>query len=208
MQNGDFVRLAYTGKIKETGQIFDKAEDAPVIVGGGYLLPAIDSHLESLTIGHKKSVEIAPNDAFGQRDSKLIKIVPEAEFKKRDVHPVPGMPIEADDMRGRVTAVTSGRVTLDFNHPLAGKVLAFDLEVKSKIENMDDKIKAVAEFYCRTPADKLKCKADGKEVELELPPAIHSVFKKKIADDLIKWLGFTKVKFVEIFEKQKESKEL
>lgn len=205
MQSGDFIRLAYTGKIKETGQVFDSAESAPVIVGAGYLLPVIDSELAGLNVGQKKNVEIVPDKAFGPRDPKLIKIVPEAEFKKHDMKPAPGMPIEADNMRGRVLSVTSGRVTLDFNHPLAGKVLVFDLEVKNKIEHMDDKIKAIAEFYSRTPAEKLKCKVNGSEVELEVPPTVHAVFKKKIADDIMKWLDITKVKFLEIFEKQKES---
>lgn len=205
MQTGDFIRLAYTGKIKETGQVFDSSDGAPIIVGGGYLLPAVDSELEALTIGHKKTIELAPDKAFGPRDSKLVRVLPEAEFKKHDVRPVPGMPIDADNMRGRVVSVTSGRVTLDFNHPLAGKALTFDLEVKKKIESIDDKIKAIGEFYCRTPAEKIKCKVDGKEVEMEVPPTTHPVFKKKIADDIIKWLKLSKVKFVEVFEKSKET---
>jgi hypothetical protein len=43
-----------------------------------------------------------------------------------------------------------------------------------------------------------------KDIEIELPPLINSLYKKKIADDVMKFLGFEKVKFVEIFEKPKE----
>ena len=204
MQTGEFILLAYTGKIKETGQVFDTAEAAPVIVGGGYLIPSVDEALSGLLLKQKKTIELTPEQAFGQRDPKLMRIVPEAEFRRHDTKPVPGMPIEADNMRGRIVSVTSGRVTIDFNHPLAGKALVFDLEVKSKIEKLDEKVRAIAEFYTRMPPDKLVVRVAGTEAELELPPTVHAVFKKRIADDVMKWLDLTKVKFVEVFERPKQ----
>lgn len=203
MQTGDFIRLAYTGKIKETGQVFDSAESASVIVGAGYILPSLDAELSDILVGQKKTVELAPEKAFGPRDTKLVRTVPETEFRRHNTKPVPGMPIEADNMRGRVMSVASGRVTIDFNHPLAGKVLVFDVEVKSKIEKLDEKIKAIAEFYSRMPGEAIGVHVKGTETELEVPPTVHAVFKKKIADDIMKWLDLTKVKFVEVFEKPK-----
>ncbi|MBU5557563.1 MAG: FKBP-type peptidyl-prolyl cis-trans isomerase [Candidatus Aenigmatarchaeota archaeon] len=204
MQTGDFIRLAYSGKIKGTDQLFDQADSAPVIVGAGYILPSLDAKLADMMVGQKKTVELTPEEAFGPRDPKLVRVVPEAEFKRHGTKPVPGMPIEADNMRGRVISVASGRVTVDFNHPLAGKVLTFDLEIKKKIELLDEKIKAIAEFYSRMPMDKLNVHVKGTEVELEIPPTVHAIYKKKIADDIMKWLDLTKVKFVEVFEKPKE----
>ncbi|MEM7823943.1 MAG: FKBP-type peptidyl-prolyl cis-trans isomerase [Candidatus Aenigmatarchaeota archaeon] len=204
MQTGDFIRLAYSGKIKGTNQLFDQADSAPVIVGAGYILPSLDAKLADMMVGQKKTVELTPEEAFGPRDPKLVRVVPEAEFKRHGTKPVPGMPIEADNMRGRVISVASGRVTVDFNHPLAGKVLTFDLEIKKKIELLDEKIKAIAEFYSRMPMDKLNVHVKGTEVELEIPPTVHAIYKKKIADDIMKWLDLTKVKFVEVFEKPKE----
>lgn len=203
MQTGEFIRLAYSGKIKETDQHIDSAESAPVIVGAGYILHGVEAELANMIVGQKKTIELTPEKAFGIRDSKLVKLVPEAEFRKHNTRPVPGMPIEADGMRGRVMSVASGRVTVDFNHPLAGKTLIFDLEVKKKIDLLDEKIRAIVEFYSRQPADKLAVHVKGTEVELEIPPTIHPVFKKKIADDIMKWLDLTRVKFFEVFEKPK-----
>ncbi len=205
MQTGDFIRLAYTAKLKETKQVIDQADNAVVIIGAGYVLPGVDLAVAGLTIGEKKTVEIQPDQAFGTRDQKMVKLVPEAEFRRHGTKPVPGMPIEADGTRGRVISVTSGRVTVDFNHPLAGKVLVFDLEVKKKMDLLDEKIKGIFEFYARQPADKVVVKVSGTEVELDAPPmAMHPVFRKKIADDIMKWLDLTKVKFAEVFEKPKE----
>lgn len=204
MQMGDFIRLAYTAKLKEGGQVIDKADSAPVIVGAGYVLPGVDSALNELMVGQKKTVEVLPEQAFGSRDPKLVKLVPESEFRKHNTKPVPGMPIEADNMRGRIVSVTSGRVTVDFNHPLAGKVLVFDLEVTKRMELMDEKIRGVIEFYSRQPADNVTVKVSGTELEIDSPPmAMHPVFKKKIAEDIMKWLDLTKVKFAEVFEKPK-----
>jgi FKBP-type peptidyl-prolyl cis-trans isomerase 2 len=127
-----------------------------------------------------------------------------SEFKKHNTNPYPGMILEADNMRGRVLSVSGGRISVDFNHPLAGKALVYDLEIKEKLENLEDKVKALIEIYTRMDGSKVKTLANEKEIEIEVPPMINSVYKKKIADDVIKFLGFDKVKFVESFEKPKE----
>lgn len=204
MQNGEFIRLAYSGKIKETGQPFDSAESAPVIVGAGYVIAGVDEVLQGMSIGEKKTVDVQPEKAFGPRDPDMVKLVPEAEFKRHGTRPKPGMVINADNMRGRILSVASGRVTIDFNHPLAGKVLVFDLEVKSRAEKPDEKVAAIAEFYSRLAPDKISVKMADKEAEITVPPVIPPVFKKKIADDAIKWLDLDRVKFAEVFEKPKE----
>jgi hypothetical protein len=135
---------------------------------------------------------------------QLIKIVPETEFRKHGTKPYPGMFITADNLRGRVLSVSSGRVKVDFNHPLAGKTLVYNVEVKEKVENIEDKIKAISQFYTTVTADKVSVKVNGNEAEVVLPPAVHSVYKKKIADDCIKYCGLENVKFVEVFGKAKE----
>jgi peptidylprolyl isomerase/FKBP-type peptidyl-prolyl cis-trans isomerase SlyD len=111
----------------------------------------------------------------------------------------------ADNAQGRVLSVSGGRVRVDFNHPLAGKTLIYDLEIKEKVENVDEKIKSIIKIYTRVEEDKIKVKTREKEVDVEVPPMINSLYKKKISDDIMKILGFEKVNFVESFEKPKES---
>jgi len=205
MQVNDFVKINYSGKIKETGIEFDKGENTPIIVGVNFTLKGIDKALLEMQIGEKKVIELKPEDAFGERDPKLIKLVSLSEFKKHDTKPYPGMIINADNMQGRVLSVSSGRVRVDFNHPLAGKVLIYELEIKEKIENIEDKIKALVNIYTRIDESKCKPIIKEKEVEIEVPPLINPIFKKKISDDIIRFLGFEKVKFVESFEKPKEN---
>lgn len=207
MQKNEFIRISYGGKIKESGQQFDSAENAPVIVGAEFVIPGLDEVLKQMQVGEKRTVEISPEDGFGQRDPKLIKLIPESEFKKHDTKPYPGMFVSADKLQGRVLSVSSGRVRVDFNHPLAGKVLIYDLEIKERIENTEDKIKAVVEFYTKLDKKKINTKINNKEVEIELPPVVHGIAKKKIADDIIKYVELERVKFSEIFERPKKEAE-
>jgi FKBP-type peptidyl-prolyl cis-trans isomerase 2 len=204
MQTNDFIKINFIGKVKGTGMEFDKGENVPIVVGVNYTLKGIDNVLVEMNVGEKKTVELSPENAFGNRDARLVKLVPLSEFKKHNTNPYPGMILEADNMRGRVLSVSGGRISVDFNHPLAGKALVYDLEIKEKLENLEDKVKALIEIYTRMDGSKVKTLANEKEIEIEVPPMINSVYKKKIADDVIKFLGFDKVKFVESFEKPKE----
>jgi len=206
MQNNDFIRISYLAKIKETNSEFDKSENAPVIVGSGYTIRGLEEALKEMNVGEKKIIEIPPEKAFGSRNHTLIKLIAITEFRRHGTKPVPGMFVEADNLRGRVLSVSSGRVRVDFNHPLAGKTLMYDLEIKNRIEKTEDKVKAIIEIYTRVK-DKVNVKIIDKDVEIEVPPLINSLFKKKIADDVMKFLSLDKIKFVEIFEKPKPVEE-
>ncbi len=204
MQKDDFVKISYTGKIKEGGQIFDKADGVQIIVGEGFVIPGVDEALLGMNAGEKKTLEISPEKAFGDRNPDLVKLVPESEFRKRDIEPRVGMPVDADNARGRVVSVASGRVRVDFNHPLAGKVLVYDLEVKEKIEKPEEKIKGLVNFYSKLEAEKVSVVLNGKDAEITVPPVIHPAYKKRIADELRKFLGIERTKFAEVFEKGTE----
>ncbi len=206
MQKNDFIRISYSGKIKETSQEFDKGE-APVVVGAKFVLPGIDEALEQMQIGEKKTVEVAPEKGFGQREQKYIKLVPVSQFRKNNMEPYPGMIVSADNAHGRVLSVNSGRVRVDFNHPLAGKVLVYDVEIKSKIDDSKEKIKSLVEFFAKVPANKISVEIKDKEAEITVPPMVSPVYKKKIADDVRTYVGIEKVKFSEVYEKADESKE-
>jgi FKBP-type peptidyl-prolyl cis-trans isomerase 2 len=204
MQENEFVIVNYLAKIKETNKEFDKADNIPMVIKQGYVLKGLEESLRKMNVGDKKTVEITPENGFGNRDFKLIKLVSIAEFRRHGTKPVPGMFIEADNRRGRVLSVSGGRVRIDFNHPLAGKTLIYNIEIKQKIESIEDKIKALIQIYMKVDESKINVIIKEKEVDIDVPPLINSLFKKKIADDIMKVLGFEKVRFIETFEKPKE----
>ena len=204
MQQNDFVRMTYSGKLKDTNQVFDQGEDVPIVVGVEYVMKGVDEALLDMNVGDKRTIEIAPQKGFGNRDPDLVKMMPLSEFKKHGQDPRPGMIFEADQYRGRVLSVSGGRVQVDFNHPLAGKILIYDLEINAKIENPEEKVKAMVEYYARTKVEKAEIKINDKEVEIIIPPILNVLYRKKVADDCMRFLGLEKVKFAEVFEKPKE----
>ena len=113
IKEGDFVRLNFTGKIKETDEVFDTtsediAEEAgilvenkvygpiPIIVGGNHLLKAIDDAIIGTEAGEAVHVSVTPENGFGQRNPNFIQLIPMKEFKKQGMTPVRGMKITAD----------------------------------------------------------------------------------------------------------------
>ena len=128
------VKVHYTGKL-EDGTIFDTSltegrEALEVQLGEGQLIKGFEAGLIDMTEGEKKTIELSVEDAYGESRPEFINEVPRAN--------VPEGVQEGENLQGmgpqgpvnvKVTAVNDETVTLDANHPLAGKNLIFDLEV-------------------------------------------------------------------------------
>ena len=209
MQKGDFVRIDYVGRL-ESGEIFDLTDaelakkekifnqharygPAPVIVGAGFLVPGLDKLLIEMKIGEKRDVAVKPEEGFGQRNAALVRTVPGRMFKQV---PAPGQLVDFGDMRGRVQSVSAGRVRVDFNHPLAGKTLKYEIEVKEKIEGPKAQIEAVLEFF-GTMGD-VHIEQKSATIKARLPQQLKEGISKLILEHV---KGVEKVDFVESFEK-------
>ena len=168
INNGDFVRVNFTGKTVDTDEVFDTTYEEvaieagifddnktykaiPIAVGGNHLLPAIEEAIIGLDVGDKKTVEVDSDNAFGPRDPSLIQLVPMREFKKQGMTPVQGMRIQSQGSTGKILTVNGGRVRVDFNHELAGKDLVYDVEITEIIEDVDEKIKSMIELHYSNP---------------------------------------------------------
>ncbi len=164
MEKGDCVKINYIGRIKGTGEIFDltyediakkegiynpKIKYGPVsiIVGSGMVLKGLDDEIKKMKVGEKKKITLKAKDAFGERDPRLVKTVPESELKKNGFVPRPGLIVDFSGIKGRIQSVSSGRVRIDFNNPLAGKDVEYEIEVIEKIDDKNQKIKHTLEFF-------------------------------------------------------------
>jgi peptidylprolyl isomerase len=135
VENGLFVQVAYTGTL-EDGQVFDTSEGrAPLEVpmGAGQMIPGFEAALMGMELGEKKTFTLAPEEAYGQHMPERIMDFP-AEQIPEDMQPQVGQTIgvstsEGQQMPALITYVDDEKVTLDLNHPLAGKSLTFAIEV-------------------------------------------------------------------------------
>ena len=233
VDNGDFVRVNFTGKIKETDEVFDTtieevAEEAgilvedkiygpiPIVVGGNHLLPAIDEAIVDTEVGEAIHVSVTPENGFGQRNPNLIQLIPMKEFKKQGMNPVRGMKINTENGVGKIISVSGGRVKVDFNNELAGKNLEYDVTVVEVIEDDEEKIKSMIELHYSYPnmdLDKTEIKIDGKKVSIKLDEITRFDQKSymdvtfarfRIAKDIWDNMDFEKVEFADEFEKRVE----
>lgn len=177
IKEGDFVLLDYTGSTggkvfdtsiesvaKELGVDTSKRMYRPLVVaaGKGDVIKGLDVALIGMKKGDEKKVDIKPDDGYGPRDPKLVKIIPLKVFTDNKMNPYPGMPVQLDNVVARVQSVSGGRVRVDFNHELAGKELVFDIKIIDVLTKEGDKIKALAGQYFGE--DDLKVELKGKKV--------------------------------------------
>ncbi|HZJ03439.1 MAG TPA: peptidylprolyl isomerase [Thermoleophilia bacterium] len=133
-ERGTIVTIHYDLTDAE-GTVLDSSkggEPLSYLHGYGSIVKGLERELEGREPGQKTEVTLAPEDAYGERSPEAMMEVPRSEFPE-GMEPEPGMTVQADTPGGavylQVNGVTEDQVTLDGNHPLAGKTLHFDVEV-------------------------------------------------------------------------------
>ncbi|MEQ9638763.1 MAG: peptidylprolyl isomerase [Alphaproteobacteria bacterium] len=132
---GDTVRVHYTGTLDDGTQFDSSAGRDPLefAVGGGQVIAGFDNAVQGMTVGESVTVDIPADEAYGAREESLVHDVPRDALPD-DMQPEVGMPLQAQAQNGQVvrlvvTAVAEEAITVDGNHPLAGKDLSFEIEL-------------------------------------------------------------------------------
>ncbi|MDD5147860.1 MAG: peptidylprolyl isomerase [Candidatus ainarchaeum sp.] len=227
MEQGKIVLVNYTGKAVSSGSVFETTDEkkaieaglfqekkkygaVPIILGEGEMLKAIDSALLAMKEGEEKKLVLQPKDAFGERSQKLIGVVPLKEFQNRKINPVPGMVLDLNDRIARIQSVSGGRVRVDFNHPLAGKEIEYDLKIEKELKSQKEQIESLFEKYFGIIPDnekKLSIKENKIEISIDAKYASATGQLKKMFSGIITKhvKGIESVKFSEEFTKAEET---
>lgn len=226
---GDFILVDYVGKVKETGDVFDTTieevakkerlykegeiyEPKLVVLGEGWVLKALDEALLNLEVDKAETVEIPPEKAFGSRDPEKVRMVPLRRLTAKGITPRLGMRIEYEGKLATVRTVGAGRVQLDFNPPLAGKTLLYEVTVRRKLETKREKIAAL--IHRRIPVvnvEKFGLRIAKTRVTVEIPEEAFYIegvqlAKRGIAMDIQRFFPEVgSVRFVETFKRQRTS---
>jgi FKBP-type peptidyl-prolyl cis-trans isomerase 2 len=152
-------------------------------------------------------VEILPEKAFGQRDPEKVKRITIKQLAAKGINPVIGMRIEYGGKNATIRSIGAGRVLLDFNPPLAGKTLIYDVTVEKKLETNDEKIAAL--IHRRIPIieeNKIKFATQDKTLTIDMPEEAFylegiQIAKRGMALDIQKFFpDLEETKFVETFK--------
>jgi FKBP-type peptidyl-prolyl cis-trans isomerase 2 len=135
IKKGDKIKVDYTGTLDD-GTVFDTSEGKQPIefeVGKGMVIPGFDNAVVGMKKGEEKDVKLQAKDAYGERNDQLLKKVPKEQLPQGP-EPKVGMMVGLSTPQGqqipaKITEVTDKEITIDLNHPLAGKALNFKIKV-------------------------------------------------------------------------------
>jgi len=163
IQKNDFIEIEFTGKSSIDNHIFDTTnpEEAkemgiqdsssikPLIisVGNNMMLKGLDESLLDKELNKQCSIHLEPEKAFGKRNPQLIKTYNINSFTKNNINPYQGLTLQLDNNLAKVLSVSGGRVTVDFNNPLAGKEVDYTFKITKKITDNNEKINALQDFF-------------------------------------------------------------
>lgn len=231
LSKGDFVLIDYVAKIRDTGEIFDLTieevakkenvyrddvlyEPMLVVVGEKWTLESLEEELMKMEPNEQKTIELPPEKAFGARDPSKVRVISARELSRRGITPRVGARIEIDGKLAVIRSVGAGRVVVDFNHPLAGKTLVYDVKIVKKLVSDKEKIQALIHRRIPSiPGDKFDVRIRGKVLTITIPEEAFFVdglqyAKRGVAYDIEKFFPkISTVRFVEEYSFKREEEE-
>ncbi|MFC5278533.1 peptidylprolyl isomerase [Halorubrum rubrum] len=162
LADGDFVRLAYTIRTADDGDVIDTtdedvAEEAEidteeyefepriVALGAGHVFPSVEEELIGKSVGDEGTVDVPADDAFGEYDPDEVETVKADKIPEDSRYP--GAQVQIDNRQGHLETIIGGRARVDFNHPLAGEDLEYEYEVLEVIEDREEKAAGMLGMY-------------------------------------------------------------
>jgi|GEM_PF-363854 len=172
------VSINFTGKELLGGSVFDTNieemakksgvfderrayKPLDIILGEKELLERVENELAGMSEGEKRIVKMLAKDAFGERDAELVRVVPLQNFLEQKINPFPGLVVRISNAVGKIQSVSSGRVRVDFNHPLAGREIEYHVEVVKEFKDKTEIAEKIFEkYYSRVPNSKKEIVGD------------------------------------------------
>src|SRR5881275_1795822 len=207
---GDFLLVNFTLKVKESGETVDTTYDAVakdthlhredstygprfIILGEGWLPKGLEDSLVGADIGKQTTVELPPDKGFGTRDPAKMRLVPLRRFRDKGIDPTPGAQVEFDGRPATVRAVGAGRVQVDYNHPLAGRTLIYDVSIEKILDDDNEKVlNIISRRIPEVKNDKFTLTRQDNDLTIDVPEEAFylsglQIAKKAVSSDIQKY---------------------
>jgi peptidylprolyl isomerase len=226
VNKGDFIKVELTGSAVETGEVFEttseeEAQEAGiwdenriyearlVIVRDGNVLRGLDERLPGTPFDEEVEIEIPPEEAFGERNSADVQMIPYRVLRSKGINPVIGAELEIDGRQAIVRSAGAGRVQVDYNHPLAGRKIVYKLKVVEHITDEKDKMRAlIGRRFHGIETSEFNLRKTKKKLRIGIPDQIFfgeniQIAKRGVALDILRY--FEDIFEVEYYESIKRS---
>jgi FKBP-type peptidyl-prolyl cis-trans isomerase SlyD len=222
---GTLVYVNYTAKVKDTGEPIEttieeeakkldihdadrRYEPRLVAVGEEWVLKGLDEEIAKMDVGEKKTAELPPDRAWGDRDPTLLRMVPLRKFGEKADELRVGDVVEMDNRVAVIRFIGSGRAQVDFNHRLAGKTLIYEIEALRKVEPGEDTIRSLIKRRFPGEGEKIGFSLNAGEVSVTIPEEAFlveglQIIKRGIANDVLHFVPeANKVAFTEVYARK------
>ncbi|MFB6118660.1 peptidylprolyl isomerase [Halosegnis sp.] len=161
LQDGDFIRIAYTARTVEGGQLVDTTDEEVaeeegvadqgtfeprvLVLGEGHLFEAVEADIRGKEPGESGSVTVPASEAFGEYDESEVRTVSADKIPEDSMRP--GAQVEIDGEQGYLETIVGGRARVDFNHPLAGEDVEYEYEILDEVTDQLERAKGLFDMF-------------------------------------------------------------
>lgn len=135
IQAGDSIKVHYKGTLEDGAVFSESKEEEPFEfkVGSGNIIPGFDNAVIGMKLNEEKDISIEPENAYGLKDDSLVRDFPKSSLPQ-NLTPEIGMVLNMQDnsentIQALIVKIEEESITVDFNHPLAGRTLSFNIKV-------------------------------------------------------------------------------
>jgi len=223
MERGQIVWIEYEIGVKDDDELIETTDaeraaeqglepipgPVAVIVGSeGGTLPGVMEAIEEAAIDDEREIEIAPEDAFGERDPKLIELFTIPKLRRMGVDVEEGATVKVKGREGRIIRLSGSRAWVDFNHARAGQTLRYRFRVVRAAEGPEEMARGIIDVFYRM-GDRFDVAISDDEVRLTLPAAAKfdpnwQIAKIAVAREIQERLDVPRVVIVEEYERKTE----
>ena len=223
MEDGAIIHVDYDLFSGETGDLIETTREeiakehemhqegrsyTPMvcIVGTGNLIAGFEAALKDAKVGKEVEVEIAPADAYGEKDASLVETISIDKLRRAVQDPNSlylGAPVNINGRQGYLSYLAAGRARIDYNHPMAGKTLKYVFTVIKEVKGKEDKVLGLLES--KTGHSGFEVSFKGDDLSIILPQAMlfdtnAAMLKFRLVTMIRDAVECGKVSFVEVHE--------
>ena len=223
MEDGAIIHVDYDLFSGETGDLIETTREeiakdyemhqegrnySPMvcIVGTGNLIAGFEAALKDAKVGKEVEVEIAPADAYGEKDASLVETISIDKLRRAVQDPNSlylGAPVNINGRQGYLSYLAAGRARIDYNHPMAGKTLKYVFTVIKEVKGKEDKVMGLLESNTGHSGFEVSFKGD--DLSIILPQAMlfdtnAAMLKFRLVTMIRDAVECGKVSFVEVHE--------
>ncbi len=206
--SGDLIETTREEVAKEHEMHQEGRNYSPLVcvVGAGNLISGFEDSLLEAEADKDVSLEIAPADAYGDKDPEQIETISIDKLLRHVRDPKSlyiGGPVTVDGRQGVLSYLAAGRARIDYNHPMAGRTLKYDYKIVKVIEGKEEKVAALLE--ANTGQEGFEVSFDGDDISIVVPQTMlfdpnAAMQKFRLVTVLRDSVGAGKVSFVEVHE--------